>query len=130
MGSGMPPTPIPSDGRPAVPLLSVQDLRVSFAMDEGTVKAVDGISFDVSPGQVVGIVGESGCGKSVTMKAVLQIVEPPGRIVGGRILFRQRPGPGGTGSEVDGVVDLTRLAPRGAEMRAIRGAEIALIPQE
>jgi peptide/nickel transport system ATP-binding protein len=99
-------------------------------MDEGTVKAVDGVSFDVFPGQVVGIVGESGCGKSVTMKAVLQIVEPPGRIVGGRILFRRR-GDGADGGEGgDGVVDLTRLAPRGAAMRAIRGAEIALIPQE
>ena len=52
-------------------------------MDEGVVKAVDGISLDVSPGQVFGIVGESGCGKSVTMKALLRIVEPPGRIVGG-----------------------------------------------
>jgi peptide/nickel transport system ATP-binding protein len=90
-------------------------------MDEGVVKAVDGVGFDVAPGQVVGIVGESGCGKSVTMKAVLQIVEPPGRLVSGRLLFRGRDGE---------VVDLARLAPRGRVMRAIRGAEIALIPQE
>jgi peptide/nickel transport system ATP-binding protein len=90
-------------------------------MDEGVVKAVDGVSFDVAPGQVVGIVGESGCGKSVTMKAVLQIVEPPGRIVSGRILFRPREGE---------PVDLAGLAARGPAMRAIRGAEIALIPQE
>jgi peptide/nickel transport system ATP-binding protein len=99
----------------------VRDLRVSFFMDEGVVKAVDGVSFDVAPGQVVGIVGESGCGKSVTMKAVLQIVEPPGRIVSGRILFRPRAGE---------PIDLAGLAPRGSAMRAIRGAEIALIPQE
>jgi ABC-type dipeptide/oligopeptide/nickel transport system ATPase component len=71
------------------PVLEVRDLRVYFALDEGVVRAVDGVSFDVHPGQVVGIVGESGCGKTVTMKAVLQIVEPPGRIVGGQIVLRK-----------------------------------------
>ena len=110
-----------SDGGDRAPLLSVRDLRVSFFLDEGVVKAVDGLGFDIAPGQVVGIVGESGCGKSVTMKAVLQIVEPPGRIVSGRILFQPREGD---------AIDLVRLAPRGPAMRAIRGAEIALIPQE
>jgi oligopeptide/dipeptide ABC transporter ATP-binding protein len=103
------------------PLLSVRDLRVSFFMEEGVVRAVDGLSFDVFPGQVLGIVGESGCGKSVAMRAILQLVEPPGRIVSGQILFRPA---------AERVVDLTRLAPRSAPMRAIRGAEIALIPQE
>jgi oligopeptide/dipeptide ABC transporter ATP-binding protein len=102
------------------PLLSVRDLRVAFRMDEGTVRAVDGASFDVHAGQTVGIVGESGCGKSVTMKAILQLVEQPGRIAGGEILFRRG----------DATVDLAGLPPRGAAMRAIRGAEIALIPQE
>jgi oligopeptide/dipeptide ABC transporter ATP-binding protein len=102
------------------PLLRVRDLRVSFKMDEGTVRAVDGLSFDVFPGQVVGIVGESGCGKSVTMKAILQLVEPPGRITNGEILYRQN----------NAAIDLTRLPPRGPAMRALRGAEIALIPQE
>jgi oligopeptide/dipeptide ABC transporter ATP-binding protein len=106
------------------PLLSVRDLRVSFFMDEGVVRAVDGLSFDVFAGQVLGIVGESGCGKSVAMRAVLQLVEPPGRIVSGQILFQ--PGAPGTAE----AVDLARLAPRGRTMRAIRGAEIALIPQE
>ena len=90
-------------------------------MDEGTVRAVDGLSFDVHPGRVLGIVGESGCGKSVAMKAILQLVDPPGRIVSGQILFRPAP---------DRSVDIARLEPRGAVMRAIRGAEIALIPQE
>src|SRR5215208_4611847 len=104
------------------PLLSVRDLRVSFALDEGLVRAVDGTSFDVMPGQVLGVVGESGCGKSVTMRAILQLVDRPGRITGGEIHFRRR--------DDDTMVDLARLPPRGAEMRDIRGAEIALIPQE
>jgi oligopeptide/dipeptide ABC transporter ATP-binding protein len=89
------------------------------------VKAVDGVSMDVLPGQVFGIVGESGCGKTVTMKALLRIVEPPGRIVSGEILLR-RPGKDGAIQ----TVDLTRLDPRGDEMRDIRGGQIALIPQE
>jgi oligopeptide/dipeptide ABC transporter ATP-binding protein len=111
----MPPTHTATD-----PLLRVRDLHVSFRLDEGTVHAVDGLSFDVSPGQVVGIVGESGCGKSVTMKAILQLIEPPGRITNGSILYRRS----------NEMIDLTRLKPRGSAMRALRGAEIALIPQE
>jgi len=112
------------------PLLSVRNLRTYFEMDEGTARAVDGVSFDVQPGQIVGIVGESGCGKSVTIKSVLRIVQRPGRIVGGEILFR-RPRRKGQGEE-DGteIVDLVSLDARGREMRAIRGNEIALIPQE
>lgn len=106
------------------PLLEVKDLRVQFPLDEGTVRAVDGVSFDVYPGKVVGIVGESGCGKSVTMKATLQIIDPPGRITGGQILYR-KPVNGGTD-----VLDVVKLAPGSKEMKSIRGAEIALIPQE
>jgi peptide/nickel transport system ATP-binding protein len=119
---------LPGDSGADGPLLAVRDLRVSFFMEEGVVRAVDGVSFEVFPGQVVGIVGESGCGKSVTMKAVLQIVEAPGRIVSGEIRFRRRLGP--SRADAGAVVDLARLPPRGATMRAIRGAEIALIPQE
>src|SRR5499426_2639195 len=109
-----------------IPLLSVRDLRVSFALDEGLVRAVDGTSFDVMPGQVLGVVGESGCGKSVTMRAILQLVERPGRITAGEIRFR-RPSSNGADGEI---VDIAQLPPRGAEMRDIRGGEIALIPQE
>jgi oligopeptide/dipeptide ABC transporter ATP-binding protein len=120
----MPPTLIAIE--PAVtsnqPLLSVRDLRVSFALDEGLVRAVDGTSFDVMPGQVLGVVGESGCGKSVTMRAILQLVDKPGRITSGTINFRRR--------DANETIDLARLPPRGALMRDIRGAEIALIPQE
>jgi peptide/nickel transport system ATP-binding protein len=97
-------------------------------MDEGVVKAVDGISFDVFPGQVFGIVGESGCGKSVAMKALLRIIEPPGRIVSGEILFRRRRP---VTNDDDAIIqDLVKLDPGSREMRSIRGAEIALIPQE
>jgi oligopeptide/dipeptide ABC transporter ATP-binding protein len=105
------------------PLLSVRDLKAYFPLDEGLVKAVDGVSFDVFAGQVLGIVGESGCGKSVAMKAILQIIEPPGRIVHGEVLLAGRNGAGTS-------IDIAKLKPDSEEMRKIRGAEIALIPQE
>ncbi len=107
-----------------IPLLSVRDLKTYFYMDEGIVKAVDGVSFDVFSGQVFGIVGESGCGKTVTMKAILRIVEPPGRIAGGEILLNK------SETATPEVVDLAKFNPNSDEMRAIRGGEIALIPQE
>src|SRR5512138_291174 len=106
------------------PLLSVRDLKTYFFMDEGVVKAVDGVSLDVFSGQVFGIVGESGCGKSVTMKAILRIVEPPGRVTGGEILLDK------STTAAPDVVDLAKFNPNSDEMRAIRGGEIALIPQE
>jgi peptide/nickel transport system ATP-binding protein len=90
------------------------------------VKAVDGVSFDLYPGGTLGIVGESGCGKSVTARSILGIVDRPGRIVGGEIRFRRHAAAGAA----DPVVDLAKLPPDGPEMRAIRGAEIALIFQE
>ncbi|MFM8319369.1 MAG: ABC transporter ATP-binding protein [Chloroflexota bacterium] len=111
------------------PLLRVEDLKAYFYMDEGTIKAVDGVSFDVFPGKVVGIVGESGCGKSVTMKAVLQILDPGARIVSGKVTLRRRLNAQDPNSPEE-MVDLTGLKPNSRQMRAIRGAEIALIPQE
>jgi peptide/nickel transport system ATP-binding protein len=113
------------------PLLSVRDLKTYFFQDEGLVKAVDGASFDVQPGRTVGIVGESGCGKSVTARSILRIVERPGRIVDGQILLRRESGNGRVGSIGEPpVVDLVRLKADGNEMRSIRGGEIALIFQE
>jgi peptide/nickel transport system ATP-binding protein len=103
------------------PLLTVKNLKTYFQLDEGVVKAVDGVSFDVYPGQVVGIVGESGCGKSVTIKSVLRIIEKPGKIVEGEIFFRRNG---------DEMVDLVKLDDSGQQIRDIRGGEIALIPQE
>jgi len=107
-------------------LLSVRNLKTYFPRDEGLVKAVDGVSFDLYPGVTLGVVGESGCGKSVTARSILRIVDRPGRIVEGEIRFR-RPEAGGRGGQV---VDLAKLAPDGLEIRSIRGAEIALIFQE
>src|SRR5215467_1637508 len=107
-------------------LLSVRDLKTYFAQDEGIVKAVDGVSFDVAQGATLGIVGESGCGKSVTARSILRIVDRPGRILGGEIRFRRRPRNGSAPE----IVDLAKLDANGAEMREIRGAEIALIFQE
>src|SRR3989454_1656867 len=126
MDCGTPP--IPMDVRTATQtLLSVRNLKTYFPQDEGTVKAVDGVSFDLYPGATLGIVGESGCGKSVTARSILRIADRPGRIVDGEIQFRRPATDGGASSQV---VDLTKLAPNGPEMRAIRGAEIALIFQE
>ncbi len=102
-------------------LLSVQNLKTYFFQDEGTVKAVDGATFDVYPGQTLGIVGESGCGKSVTAQSILRIVDQPGRIVEGRITLRRA-----NGDEID----LTQLHPNSQEIRAIRGGEIGLVFQE
>jgi peptide/nickel transport system ATP-binding protein len=102
-------------------LLDVRDLRTYFLLDEGTVRAVDGVSYQIRRGRTLGIVGESGCGKSVTAQSVLRIVPRPGQVVGGEMHFHR---PDGT------VVDLARLDPKGAEIRSIRGKEIAYISQE
>jgi peptide/nickel transport system ATP-binding protein len=109
-------------------LLSVRDLKTYFMQDEGTVKAVDGVSFDLYPGATLGIVGESGCGKSVTARSILGIVDRPGRIVDGEIRFRRQTA--FKTAESGSVVDLAKLPTNGPEIRAIRGAEIALIFQE
>src|SRR5258706_4914969 len=111
----MPPTLIAIESAVSAnePLLSVRDLRVSFALDEGLVRAVDGTSFDVMPGQVLAVVGETGCGKSVTMRAILQLVARPGRITSGTINFRRRAKDGG---DANVTIDLAQLPPRGAVM--------------
>ena len=103
------------------PLLSVRNLRTSFFQDEGTTKAVDGASFDVSPGKTLGIVGESGCGKSVTAQSILRIVDRPGRIVEGEIVLTRADG---------SQTDLVKLEANGREMRSIRGGDIGLVFQE
>jgi peptide/nickel transport system ATP-binding protein/oligopeptide transport system ATP-binding protein len=97
------------------PILRVRDLRTYFHTDAGIAKAVDGVSFDVPTGKTVALVGESGCGKSVTAMSVLQLIpSPPGRIEGGEILFEGR--------------DLLRISER--EMRRVRGNDISMVFQE
>src|SRR5687767_7752297 len=96
------------------PLLDVQDLTVLFAGSRAPVTAVDQVSFQIAAGETVGLVGESGSGKSVTAFAILRLLQPPGRITGGRILFEGR--------------DLLTLTE--PEMRKVRGARISLIFQE
>src|SRR5262245_36058404 len=103
----------------AAPLLSVHNLKTYFPQDEGTVKAVDGVSFELYPGRTLGIVGESGCGKSITARSILRIVDRPGRIIEGQILFRRQKG--ARASDSQALVDLAQLEPYSEEMRAIRG---------
>jgi oligopeptide/dipeptide ABC transporter ATP-binding protein len=96
------------------PVLQVKDLKTEFFTDAGVVHAVDGVSFDLQPGETLGIVGESGCGKSVTALSILRLIQKPGRIVSGQILFK--------GSDI---VTMT-----GEEVRGIRGKDIAMIFQD
>ena len=96
-------------------LLEIEDLRTQFFTSAGTVKAVDGISYTVNEGETVAIVGESGCGKSVSALSVLRLIpDPPGRVVGGRILFQGR--------------DLLTLSDE--EIRQVRGRDISMVFQE
>ncbi len=96
------------------PLLSVEDLHVAFGTNRGTVHAVNGISFDIAPGETLGIVGESGCGKSVTSLAMLGILPRNGRVTRGSVVFDGR--------------DLTKLSDR--ELRTVRGKDVAMIFQD
>ncbi len=103
-------------------LLKVQDLKTYFYTDDGVVKALDGVDFEVERGKVLGVVGESGCGKSVTSLSILQLVPHPGRILSGsKILYYPK-----AGQEVD----ITAMAPSGKAIRSIRGNEISMIFQE
>ncbi len=96
------------------PILRVEDLKTQFFTDRGVVRAVDGVSFHVDPGEVVGIVGESGCGKTMTALSILRLLPDPGRIVDGRILFR--------GQDVVGMSD--------EEVRNYRGNDVSMIFQD
>ncbi len=102
-------------------LLEVKNLHTHFFTNEGVVKAVDGVDLSIPRGKTLCVVGESGCGKSITARSILQVVDKPGRIVEGEILFRPEPGH---------EINLTALSPRGREIRAIRGKDITMIFQE
>ncbi|AEF83007.1 ABC transporter ATP-binding protein [Leadbettera azotonutricia] len=103
-------------------ILEVKDLHVHFELEQVTVRAVEGVSFSLNRKRTLGIVGESGCGKSITAMAIMRLIQsPPGKITGGSINLRRRDGD---------VVDIAQLSAKGPAMRSIRGAEIAMIFQE
>jgi oligopeptide/dipeptide ABC transporter ATP-binding protein len=97
-------------------ILKVENLSTHFKTEAGLVKAVEDISFHIGEKEIVGIVGESGCGKSVSMLSVLQLIKAPGEIVGGKILFEGN--------------DLHQYSPNSRKMRSVRGARISMIFQE
>ena len=96
------------------PALELRDLRTEFPLRSGVLRAVDGVSFRIGRGRILGLVGESGSGKSVTGFSILGLVEPPGRVVGGRVLLE--------GEDISGL-------PQGA-MRRLRGARVAMVFQD
>ena len=106
------------------PLIEIKDLRVEFNVREGIVKAVDGFNLTINRGETVGVIGESGCGKSVTARAILNMVPKPGKVKGEILYHRQ------TNSGVIDTVDLTKTDPDGETIRQIRGGEIGMIFQE
>jgi oligopeptide/dipeptide ABC transporter ATP-binding protein len=106
-------------------LVDIRGLKTHFPLDEGMVKAVDGVDFIIRRDRTLCVVGESGCGKSVTARSILQIVDKPGRIVEGSILFYRRRDDGS-----EEVMDLAKMDPYGRQLRDIRGKEISMIFQE
>ena len=114
MDCGTPSTRLNGDSVPE-PVLSIRDLVVDFATDDGVVHAVDGVSYDIYPGETLGVVGESGSGKSVTVMSILGLVpQPPGKVVRGEAFFKG--------------VDLMKVNQR--ELRRIRGKDVAMIFQD
>jgi peptide/nickel transport system ATP-binding protein len=114
-GASIPPAPAPPDPAAAGPLLRIENLRTAFDTDDGRVVAVDDVSLEIHPGKTLGVVGESGCGKSVTALSVMRLIpDPPGRVLSGRVLFHGE--------------DLLALPE--SRMREIRGNRIAMIFQE
>ncbi|MCB9461142.1 MAG: ABC transporter ATP-binding protein [Anaerolineaceae bacterium] len=105
-------------------LLEVKDLKIHFFTDEGVVKAVNGVDLTIERGKTLCLVGESGCGKSVTSRSFLKIIHSPGKIVGGEILYHQ-PMLGASSP-----IDIAKLDDKGSDIRHIRGKEISMIFQE
>ncbi|TDO94331.1 peptide/nickel transport system ATP-binding protein [Halanaerobium saccharolyticum] len=103
-------------------ILEMKNLKTHFFTDRGTVKAVDGVNLSVKRGKTLGIIGESGCGKSVTAHSILRLIpSPPGQIVDGGIQYQQKD---------NNIIDLAKLDARGDTIRKIRGNEISMIFQE
>ncbi len=109
-------------------LLVVKDLCTHFFLTEGIVRAVDGVNFTIHKGRTLGVVGESGCGKSVTARSIMNMIKLPGKTVGGQVIYH-REEKGDAGSVIE-EIDVLELRPMGNEMRRIRGGEFAMIFQE
>jgi len=108
-------------------LIRISNLKVTFPLDEGTVQALDGVDLSIKKGKVIGVVGESGCGKSITARSILRIIPPPGKIDEGEILLKTRVGvPENTEREID----LATIDPDSDLMRQIRWGEVSMIFQE
>jgi peptide/nickel transport system ATP-binding protein len=102
-------------------LIRIEDLCTYFYTDDGIVRAVDGVGLEIREGKILGIIGETGCGKTVLALSVMRLVPPPGKIVQGRILYCRENG---------NYIDLAKLPPKGSTMREIRGKHISMIFQE
>jgi peptide/nickel transport system ATP-binding protein len=107
-------------------LVQIQNLHIEFDVRAGVVKAVDGVTFDIYRGQTLGVIGESGCGKSITARAILQMVPKPGKITAGQVLYHRRP----RGATQTDIINISKLDPDGQTIREIRGGEIGMIFQE
>ncbi|HEY88948.1 MAG TPA: ABC transporter ATP-binding protein [Thermoflexia bacterium] len=110
------------------PLLEIKNLKVEFDVRDGIVHAVDGVTFTINRGETLGVIGESGCGKSITAKTVMRMVPHPGKIPAGEIIYHRRDkyNP----DKAVEVINITNLDPHGEEIRHIRGGEFAMIFQE
>lgn len=108
-------------------LLEIRDLKTHFPLDEGTVRAVDGVDLEVSRRQVVGVVGESGCGKSMTAMSIMRLIPPPGQIVEGEIRFHR---PFDDRDDASDIIDLAQLESNSRQLRDIRGNQISMVFQE
>jgi oligopeptide/dipeptide ABC transporter ATP-binding protein len=112
-----------TDQKPDQAVLEIKNLKTYFFLERATVRALDGVNLTLPAKSTLGVVGESGCGKSIMAMSVMRLIPtPPGKIVEGQINLRRQ--------NSSAIVDITQLDPRGAEMRHIRGGEIAIVFQE
>jgi oligopeptide/dipeptide ABC transporter ATP-binding protein len=110
-------------------LLEVKDLKTHFFLGRGVVRAVDGVSFEMRRGQTLGVLGESGCGKSVTGYSILRLIRPPGKTISGEMLLH-RSSTSHEGRATTEIIDLAKLDPQGRAIRSIRGRDVAMVFQE
>ncbi|MFZ6030936.1 MAG: ABC transporter ATP-binding protein [Chloroflexota bacterium] len=112
-------------------LLQIKNLKTHFFLDEGTVKAVDGADLEIRARKTLGVVGESGCGKSITARSAMRILAKTAKIIDGEILFHRRvKTPDGRSEQQVELLDLAKLNPHSETMRSIRGGEISMVFQE